>query len=317
MLDNFRMKLRVALLGAGNVTRAFLSYWAERDFGIDLRVVSVVRQRGIWHGDQSAAVNLDELSYQTELDSFNNAQLVIEAFPSVYPHGEPATSMLRNALEQKIDVLTVDKGPLVAAYRDLSNAARRSGARLKFCVGGALPAIDVALRDLRGTTIRGIRTILNGTTNFILSEMHARSCAVGEALEIAISRGIAEPDPSQDIDGIDSAAKMVILVNAVLNTDIRLDQVRTQGIRNVTLGDARQTGKVWKLIGTYANGMVSVTPELVALDDIFSRINGTDKIAEFDTVEMGKLAIVGGASGRMQMGATMTKEILNLYLPSA
>ena len=307
------MKLRVALLGAGNVTRAFLNYWRERDFGIDLRIVSVVRKRGTWHGDRTAVLDLDALDYLEGLDPFNDAQLVIEALPSVYPHGEPATSLLKTALNLNIDVLTVDKGPLVADYRGLATAAARSGARLKFCVGGALPAADIAMRDLRGTTIRRIRAILNGTSNFVLSEMHARGCSMEEALSIAIDRGIAEPDPSQDIDGIDTAAKMVILVNAALDQDIRLDQVRIRGIRGVQLDDARAENAVWKLVGTYEDGSIRVEPELVSPDDVFSRIGGTDKIAEFESVEMGRLAVVGGASGRTQMGATMTKEILNLY----
>jgi len=309
------MKLRAALLGAGNVTRAFLNYWSQRNLGIDLRIVSVLRQRGIWHGDGAPTLELDHLTYAVDRDPFNNAQLVIEALPSVYPHGEPATSLLKSALERKIDVLTVDKGPLVAAYRALADTATRSGARLSFCVGGALPAVDVALRDLRGTTIRKIRAILNGTTNFILSQMHSRGCSMSDALAIAVDRGIAEPDPSQDLDGIDTAAKMVILVNAVLAKNVRLGDVEIQGIRCVQLEPARRAGAVWKLVGTYENGSIKVQPELIPGNELFAGIGGTDKIAEFDTVEMGKLAVVGGASGRMQMGATMTKEILNLYSP--
>ena len=130
-----------------------------------------------------------------------------------------------------------------------------------------------------------------------------------------MDRGIAEPDPSQDLDGIDTAAKMVILVNAALGREFRLDQVRIQGIRNIDLETACDTGAVWKLVGTYENGSIRVAPELIPATDMFAGIAGTDKIAEFDTLEMGKLAVVGGASGRTQMGATMTKEILNLYRP--
>ena len=307
------MKLPVALLGAGNVTRAFLNYWNDHPHGIDLRVVAVVRRSGVWHGDESPVLNLDALNYGPGLDPYNGARLVIEALPSVYPHGEPATSLLKNALERGIDVLTVDKGPLVAAYPQLADAAAKSGARLKFCVGGALPAIDVALRDLRGTTIRRIRAILNGTTNFILCEMHSRNCSIDDALAIAIERGIAEPDPSQDVDGIDTAAKMVILVNAALGLRVRMEDVHIEGIRRVSLEQSKAANSVWKLVGTFADGAIRVQPELVSLDDVFSRVGGTDKIAEFDSVEMGKLSVVGGASGRIQMGATMTKEILNLY----
>jgi len=311
------MKLRVALLGAGNVTRAFLTYWNQRNFGIELRVVSVLRQRGVWHGDAPSTVDPDGLQYKPELDAFNGAQLAIEALPSVYPHGEPATSLLKSALDRKIDVLTVDKGPLVAAYRQLADAASRSGARLKFCVGGALPAVDVVMRDLRGTTIRKVRAILNGTTNFILSEMDRRGCSLREALDVAIDRGIAEPDPSQDINGVDTAADMIILVNATLGQNIRLEHVRIRGIHDVDLETARRANSVWKLVGTFEDGKIRVEPELIPTDDVFAKVGGTDKIAEFDSVEMGKLAVLGGASGRMQMGATMTKEILNLYLDTA
>jgi len=308
------MKLRVALVGAGNVTRAFLSYWSERNFGIELRIVSVLRQRGIWHGDEPVSIDLDRLPYSSKTDPFHDAQLVIEALPSVYPRGEPATALLKSALASKIDVLTVDKGPLVAAYRQLADAAALSGARLKFCVGGALPAIDVALRDLRGATIQKIRAILNGTTNFILTEMHSSGCSMDDALQTAIDRGIAEPDPSQDLDGIDTAAKMVILVNASMGTDIRLGEVTIRGIRNVNLQDATASNAVWRLVGTFEHNEIHVQPELIPLTDLFARIDGTDKVAEFDTLEMGKLMVIGGASGRMQMGATMTKEILNLYM---
>jgi homoserine dehydrogenase len=310
----FGMDLRVALIGAGNVTRAFLKYWSEHAFDIDLRIVSVVRKRGVWHGDEivnrsRSPLDLESLAYTPDLDPFNDARLAIEALPSVYPHGEPATSLIRSALRREIDVLTVDKGPLVAAYKEFMQISKTTGARLKFCVGGALPAVDVALRDLRGTELRSIRAILNGTTNFILSEMQARGCTLEDALSVAIERGIAEPDPSQDLNGTDTAAKMVILVNAALGLNIRLDDVEIRGISGLDGSKG-----IWKLIGTYTDGAIRVQPELVPESDLFSRIGGTDKIVEFDSVEMGKLAVAGGASGRTQMGAAMTKEILNLYL---
>jgi homoserine dehydrogenase len=237
----------------------------------------------------------------------------LEALPGVYPHGEPATSLLRAALRQSIDVLTVDKAPLVAAYRDLAGIAEKSGAELRFCVGGALPAIDIAARDLRGTRIRRIRAILNGTTNFILSEMHARHCSLDDALRAAIEQGIAEPDPTQDLDGTDTAAKMVILVNAALGMDVRLADVSMRGIHDVDLERARREDSVWKLIGSYEDGTVRVQPELVPAGDVFANVNGTEKIAQFESEEMGTLSVIGGASGRVQMAATITKEILNMY----
>ena len=306
--------LRVAFLGAGNVVRGLLEYWPKRDFPIDLRVVGVLRRSGAWRGEETVALDLDALACEPGVDPIQDADVVIDALPSVYPDGAPATTLLKSALERGIDVLTVNKGPLVAAYRDLNSQAHASGAKFHFCIDGVFPAVNTAVRDLRGATLTRMRAAANSTANLILTEMEAGR-TFDESLAKAVAMEIAEPDPDQDIEGIDTAAKMVIMVNAATGSNFHLDDVRIQGIRDVDPRVAIDSGRAWKLVGVYDGESIQVGPKLYSKDDPFHGIRGTEKIVEFETVEMGQITIMGGASGRMEMAAAIAREILNMYMP--
>ena len=310
--------LRAAFLGAGNVVRGLLEYWNRHHFPLELRVAAVLRQAGVWRGDLAGAIDLDALDYQavtgSGIDAIEGADLVIEALPSVYPDGEPATTMLKEVLDRGIDVLTVNKGPLVAAYRDLNLQAHRTGAMFRFCIDGAFPAVNTAIRDIRGASLTHMRAAANSTTNLILGEMEAGR-SFDEGLAQAVDLGIAEPDPAQDIDGIDTAAKMIIMVNAATGADFHFDDIRIDGIQNVDPQVAVSSGRTWKLVGTYDGESIWVGPRLYGKDDSFYRIQGTEKIVEFETIEMGTITIMGGASGRTEMAAAMAREILNMYVP--
>jgi homoserine dehydrogenase len=292
-----------------------LEYWGERDFPVDIEVVGVLRRSGVWRGEvPGRRVDLDSLDYRPEVDPFDGAELVIEALPSTYPDGEPATAYLREALRKGIDVLTVNKGPLVAAFADLKRLAHDSGARFRYCIDGVFPAVNTAIRDLRGATLISMRAAVNSTANLILSEME-RGRSFEEALAKAVGMGIAEPDPSQDVDGIDTVAKMVIMVNAATGSNFHLNDVRVQGIREVDPQVAISSGRSWKLIGTFDGDSIWIGPRLYGKDDSFYGIRGTEKIVEFVTDEMGTITIKGGASGRREMSAAIAREILNMYVP--
>jgi homoserine dehydrogenase len=305
--------LRVAFLGAGNVARGLLEYLGQRRLPVELHPVSVLRSSGVWRGEVSGGIDLDALGYRSGLDPLEGAELVIDALPSVYPDGEPATALLRDALGRGIDVLTVNKGPLVAAFSDLIRLAHDSGAQFHYCIDGVFPAVNTAIRDLRGASLLGMRAAANSTTNLMLSQMESGK-SFDEALAHAVSLGIAEPDPNQDIDGIDSAAKMVIMVNAATGSNFHLDDVRIQGIREVDPQVAVRSGRKWKLIGTYDGDSIWVGPRLYGKDDLFYGIRGTEKIVEFVTEEMGTITIMGGTSGRREMSAAIAREILNMYV---
>ena len=305
--------LRVAFLGAGNVVRDLLDYWATRDFPVALRASSVLRRAGVWRGDLSGYIDLDNLEYRSGLDPLDGADLVIEALPSVYPDGEPATALLTEALNRGMDVLTVNKGPLVAAYTELNRQAHASGAMFHFCIDGVFPAVNTAIRDLRGATLTSMRAAANSTANLILTEMESGK-SFDDALRQAVALGITEPDPNQDIEGIDTAAKMVIMVNATTGSNYHLDDVRVQGIRDLDPHIAISSGRTWKQVGTFDGESIWVGPRLYGKDDTFYRIKKTEKIVEFVTDEMGTITIMGGVSGRMEMSAAIAREILNMYV---
>jgi len=166
--------------------------------------------------------------------------------------GEPGLSAIRAALKLKRAVVTANKGPLVLAYPELAALARSNHVSLlhSAAVTGGLPTLNIGTRDLGVTTIDKVEGILNGTTNYILSRM-SEGQAYDEALKHAQTIGMAEADPSLDVDGWDAANKLVIIANAVLRRPTTLKDLQVEGIRQITSQDlqaAKERGQVIKLV---------------------------------------------------------------------
>ena len=138
--------------------------------------------------------------------------------------GEPAYSIIKYLLNNKVNVITADKGPIMLAYNELLGIANRNDVQLWFgcTVGGALPSINGGKLDLAGASITEISGVLNGTTNYILGIMQEEKIEYPEALKMAQEAGIAETDPSLDVEGWDSAIKLLILTNALMNANKQL-----------------------------------------------------------------------------------------------
>lgn len=166
--------------------------------------------------------------------------------------GEPGLSAIRTALRQKRSVVTANKGPLVLAYSELAALARSNQVALlhSATVTGGLPTLNIGTRDLGAATITRVEGILNGTTNYILSRM-----SEGESYENALRHaqqvGMAEADPTLDVDGWDAANKLVIIANAVLRQPTTLPDLKVEGIRGIKpadLNEAKAQGQVVKLV---------------------------------------------------------------------
>jgi homoserine dehydrogenase len=169
-------------------------------------------------------------------------------------HGQPGLGCVEAALARGWHVVTANKAPLVLAYPRLADLARARGARLLFSatVGGGLPSVNLGRRDLAGAAIERIEACVNGTTTYILSRM-AEGVPFDAAVREAQAAGIAEADPSLDVDGWDAANKLVILANAVLGVPATLADLAVTGIRSVTLTDlaaAARAGETVRLVAT-------------------------------------------------------------------
>lgn len=258
---------RLAIIGLGNVGLRLLELiQLKREtirarFARDLRVVGVCDSTASVYDPQGldiakilevkraqqsiahlphAQTNTTPAEWLSHLDT----DIVVELTPTNLKTGEPGLSAIRTALARKLSVVTANKGPLVLAYAELAALARQNGVTLlhSAAVTGGLPTLNIGTRDLGVATIERVEGILNGTTNYILSRM-AQGQSYDEALKHAQEIGMAEADPSLDVDGWDAANKLVIIANAVLRRPTTLKDVSVEGIRRITLDDIRDAAE--------------------------------------------------------------------------
>jgi homoserine dehydrogenase len=227
------------------------------------------------------------------------ADVLFEA-TSLDPHtGQPAIDHIRAALEMGAHAVTANKGPIVHAYDELRSLAAAKGRRFLFesTVMDGAPIFSLFRDSLPAVHLRGFRGILNSTTNVILSSME-EGLDFGAALRRAQEVGVAETDPSHDIDGWDAAVKVAALVTVLMGVPIRLDQIKREGIGGLSgevVRAARAAGKPYKLVcrvqRTKEGVAASVRPEQLTLSDPLAWVAGTSSVVYFETDIFPGLAI--------------------------
>jgi len=204
--------------------------------------------------------------------------------------GQPATDHLKAALESGAHAISANKGPIVYAYRELRDLAKAKGRKFLFesTVMDGTPIFSMFPHSLPAVDLRGFRGILNATTNVVLTEME-KGASFDEAVKKAQQIGVAETDPSDDLDGWDAAVKVAALVIVLMGLPITLDQVERTGIRDITpeqVRSARASGMRYKLICSAertANGVrASVRPEQLPMTDPLALLEGTTSALRFD-----------------------------------
>ena len=231
--------LRIGLLGRGTVGGAFAEMVGERAKAIEAASGRRPEIAGVLTRSQGS---FDEIC--------DASDVVVELIGGV----DPALDYARRAIASGRHLVTANK-QLIARHGDeLFEAAREAGVQLRFeaAVAGAIPAIRVLGESLAATRIDRVSGIVNGTTNFILSEMAQSGSSYEETLARAQELGYAEADPTEDVSGADAAAKMAILARLAFHTPVSLDQVTYEGIEAVRPDDlayARDLGLSLKLLG--------------------------------------------------------------------
>lgn len=261
-----------------------------------------------------------DITFETMLHN-RDVDVVIELTPTNIKTGEPAMSHIKSSLKCGINVVTANKGPIVLAYKELKALAVKNKVQLAIgcTTGGALPSINAGIIDLAGADILSIEGILNGTTNFIIDEMENSGITYMEALKKAQQLGIAEADPSLDVEGWDTASKLLILINVLMNQEKSFKDISVEGITKITPEDIEKSlkkGEKYKLIGRAIkeNGIIqmSVKLEKLTADHPLYGVRGKNKAVRYVSDVLGDLTIIGGASGVTPAAASLLRDLINL-----
>lgn len=262
----------------------------------------------------------DNLNINDIIDN-NDIDTLVELTSTNIETGEPGLTHIRKSLENNINVVTGNKGPILLDYKKLKFLADNNNVELKVgcTTGGALPSINGGIYDIAGSKIQSIEGVLNGTTNYILSKMANDNVDYKEALLEAQKVGIAESDPSLDVLGYDTASKIIILSNVLMNSDLKLEDLKINGIEEVRLDNiekAKVRGNKIKLIGKVykKDNLVKgyVTPIEIDENHPLYCVDYKNKGIYYKTDTLGDISIIGGASGTMNAAASILRDIILL-----
>ena len=323
---------RIAISGFGAVGRATAHLLlARRDryrtvFGVDVRLVAVCGSRsGAFDPAGLAPDRFDILEAGLSGPDFiasSGADVLIEAGPSDFRTCGPGIDYIRSALTGGVDTIVISKGALVCDGRALRDRARVSGAMLKIsgATAAALPTIDLLHYNLAGCTTLRVDGILNATSNYLLDAMMIRGVGLDEALAEAQAGGFAEPDPRNDIEGWDTACKLLILANFGLGADLMMTDLTVEGIQSVTSGHIAQwraDGLAPRLVGSVIRDgdalRASVGIRTYPPNDPFAHIAGKNKAIRIETDAMGEIVAIGGGSGPIATAAAALKDLEHIF----
>jgi homoserine dehydrogenase len=320
---------KLALLGFGNVGQALGRLLLKKESDIQSQYDLTFSVTGIATEHHGRAINPNGIDLEQALslidngDSLNTlstrsipadafdfiqrcgADVLFENTPVNYQDGQPAVDYLVTALNLGLHAITANKGPVVFAYHQLTHLAKSNGCNFFFesAVMDGAPIFSLFRETLPTAKLNTFHGILNSTTNLILKRMEQGE-TFDDAVAYAQSIGIAETDPSGDVDGWDAAIKVAALVTVLMDVSIKPYEVDRRGISHLSNKDitkALKESKRWKLLcSAYKDGdrlVARVAPEMVPMDSPFYRIDGTTSIVQFETDVLGKLSIIESDPG--------------------
>ena len=303
-------EIGVAVLGLGNVGSEVVRIIDDSAADLCARVGAplVVRGIGVRRIADDRGVPTELLTDNIEgLVSREDVDIVVEVMGPV----EPARKAILSALEQGKSVVTANKALMAVAAGEIASAAESANVDLYFeaAVAGAIPVIRPLTQSLAGDTVLRVAGIVNGTTNYILSEMGSTGADYASALADASALGYAEADPTADVEGYDAAAKAAILASIAFHTRVTADDVYREGMTKVSAADfasARALGCTIKLLAicerlTDKAGQQSVSarvyPALVPLDHPLASVNGAFNAVVVEAEAAGRLMFYGQGAG--------------------
>lgn len=317
-------ELNIALLGLGTVGSGVVKIIEENRQQIKDTINKDIVIKHILVRDKSKKRPLNISQYHLTEDindilNDNSIDIVVEVMGGI----EPTVDWLRTALKNKKHVITANKDLLAVHLKLLENLAEENGVALKFeaSVAGGIPIVNAINNGLNANNISKFMGIFNGTSNFILSKMTHEQTTFKDALEEAQRLGFAEADPTDDVEGVDAARKVVITSYLSFNQVIKLNDVKSVGISDITLADINAASALnykIKLIGkgTYENGYVnaSVEPTLIHKNHQLAAVENEYNAIYVIGDAVGDTMFYGKGAGSLATGSAVVSDLLNVAL---
>lgn len=294
--------MRLAIVGYGSVAKALLLILAS-----DARF----EVAGVHSRSRPAADSVDAFLDQSR------AQVLVELTTLNPLTGEPAISHIRAAFGRKMHVVTANKGPNAHAYHDLQNEANQRGLRFRFesTVMDGAPVFNQFRNNIPGVTVLGFAGVLNSTSNLVIEAME-RGGSFEDGLRYAREIGVAEADPSYDIEGWDSAAKTAVLANVLLDARATPQKVDREGIGSLTPDRIRRLALKNETVRLVSradrSGLLQVRAEELPVTDVLASVSGTSNILLFQTDKMGSWGTISLAPGVEQTAYGVYMDLIDL-----
>ncbi|MEQ6019486.1 homoserine dehydrogenase [Staphylococcus saccharolyticus] len=317
-------ELNIALLGLGTVGSGVVKIIEENRQQIKDTINKDIVIKHILVRDISKKrpLNINQYHLTEDINEIledESIDIVVEVMGGI----EPTVYWLRTALKNKKHVITANKDLLAVHLELLENLAELNGFALKFeaSVAGGIPIVNAINNGLNANNISKFMGILNGTSNYILSKMTHEQTSFEDALDEAQRLGYAEADPTDDVEGVDAARKVVITSYLSFNQVIKLNDVKRVGISNTTLSDinvAKKLNYKIKLIGksTYENGQVtaSVEPMLIHETHQLAAVENEYNAIYVIGDAVGDTMFYGKGAGSLATGSAVVSDLLNVAL---
>ena len=314
-------KIKVALLGAGNVGSQAARILVEDNAVLEKRIGAPVELIGIAVRDTNASRhwNADPSLYTTDAESLiDAADVVIELTGGI----EPARTRILRALKAGKSVVSGNKALLAKHGVELQAAADESGAQLSYeaAVAGAIPILRPLRDSLAGDRVTRVLGIMNGTTNYILDQMDTTGASFADALAEAQKLGYAEADPTADVESHDAASKAAIVASLAFHSDFTIDDVHTEGITSITADDvaaADADGYVIKLLAICeregADGAnIRVNPTLIPRQHPLAGVHGAFNAVFVEAENAGELMFYGPGAGGAPTASAVLGDFVSL-----
>jgi len=328
-------RIKLMIIGFGTIGKGIARVligkrnFLRRRYNTEIQVSAICERKGSIVDE--GGINLKnalELAWKGKLKEHRNwtsekalkiirevdADIVLELTPGNIKNGEPGLSHIKAALNSGKNVVTSNKAPLALKFSELNKTANSNNLHLRYeaTVGGAIPIINLYRETLQINEINSIYGILNGTSNFILSKMVEEGIDIDSALKEAQEIGIVERNPDYDIDGIDTASKVVILANSLMNKEVSFKDVKITGIKGITqeaVELAKKHNYVIKLIGDV--GMLDVSPRLIHVNHPLN-VSGSLNAIMIESDIAKNITLIGHGAGPLETSSSLFSDILKI-----